>query len=88
MNRQIEVIVINQNGWWSAICKPLNISGFGDTEQEALRAFERALFSNISARIKVAQMSQSDPVPVQTTSGGQVMRRIVLGGMQASLAGA
>lgn len=86
MKRQIEVIVVNQNGWWSAICKPLNISGFGDSEQEALRAFERALFSNITARIKVAQMSQPDPEGASTKNGGKVMRRISLGGMHASLA--
>lgn len=78
MKHQIEVVVVNQNGWWSAICKQLEISGFGDSEQEALRAFQRALVSNISARITAATASEPSSEKEQTGSGGTVMRRIRL----------
>jgi hypothetical protein len=78
MNTQIEVVVVNQNGWWSAICKQLEISGFGESEQDALRAFQRALISNISARISAATSPTASVICEPTSAGGTVMRRIQL----------
>lgn len=78
MNHQIEVVVVNQNGWWSAICKQLGISGFGESEQDALRAFQRALVSNITARISAATSPTASVIFEPTSAGGTVMRRIQL----------
>jgi len=87
MARPIEVVVVHQNGWWSAICKDLEISGFGVSEQEALEALKGSLFSNISARIKAAEGASVQEMSETTVNGGQVVRRFPLAASRvASLA--
>lgn len=51
MSKPIEAVVINQNGWWSVVCREMDVSGFGASEPEALAAFQTALFSTLAARI-------------------------------------
>ncbi len=58
----IEVLVISQNGWWSVICKSLEISGFGESEEAAKLAFERSLSSTMLARFR-ASCSQATEIP-------------------------
>jgi len=49
--RAIEVVVMNRSGFFVAVCKELEISGFGETPEDALTSFQKALVSTVSARI-------------------------------------
>jgi hypothetical protein len=48
----LDVLIICQNGWWSAICPQLEISGFGETEEEAKLAFERSFTSTMLSKLR------------------------------------
>lgn len=60
MSKTIDILVINQNDWWSVICKELKISGFGESEEDAILAFERSLASTLAARLRVAVEIKED----------------------------
>jgi hypothetical protein len=75
----INAVVVNQNGWWSVFCKELDISGFGDTENAAIEAFQRSLNSTIEARLRTP-VPASDPTRTDAKSGGpKSVRRSGLG---------
>lgn len=90
MKSSIDVIVVNQNGWWSVLCNELDVSGFGESEEAALAAFERALISTLTARLRSgvsraggSDESGDDILPLRGTLGprpssAQVVRRIPL----------
>ena len=60
-----EVMMICQNGWWTAVCAELQISGYGETEDEAKKAFERSFTSTMLTRLRA---SFSEPIEEETTS--------------------
>ncbi len=68
MTKPIELITINQNGWWTAICKDLGISGFGETEQDAVAAFRLSMISTISTRLHLAlELEQENVADAEPT---------------------
>jgi hypothetical protein len=54
----IDVVLMDQHGWWTAFCEKLGISGFGTSEDAALEAFKRSLISNQLAAPSLGELSQ------------------------------
>lgn len=50
MNKPYTIIVKNLDGWWSAVCKELCVSGFGPSEDEAINAVARSIRSTLTAQ--------------------------------------
>jgi hypothetical protein len=99
MNMTVNAVVVNQNGWWSVLCKELDISGFGDSKEAAIEAFERSLHSTVAARLR----SELTPPPAdrdekcsvstssrrgESSEPSKVVRIIPLLGRMPALAGA
>jgi len=51
MNKPYTIVVKNLDGWWSACCEELCVSGFGTSEQEAIDAVVRSIRSTLSAQV-------------------------------------
>lgn len=51
MNKPYTIQVRNLDGWWSAVCKELCVSGFGPTEEEAVKAVVRSMSSTLEAQV-------------------------------------
>jgi len=79
-----EVLVISQNGWWSVICKSLEISGFGETEEAARLAFERSFTSTMLAKFRasfsqaMAENPGADLPCMQKTRAGDIVHRATI----------
>ncbi len=83
-----DVLIICQNGWWSALCPQLEISGFGDTEEAAKQAFERSFTSTMLAKLRASFSDsvtediyrESEPELPQMRSGsaGQIKKRATM----------
>ena len=83
------VLVVQQNGWWSVISPELEISGFGDSEKAARAAFERSLLSTVMANFRGSLSEEPAPADdelpeVRRVLHGQVVRRarVMMGGHQ------
>ena len=50
MSKPYTIIVKNLDGWWSAVCKELCVSGFGPSEEEAIDAVARSVRSTLTAQ--------------------------------------
>lgn len=44
------IIVKNLDGWWSAVCKELCVSGFGPSESTAMESLARSMRSTLAAQ--------------------------------------
>jgi hypothetical protein len=44
------IIVKNLDGWWSAICKEICVSGFGPSEEKAIESLVLSMRSTLSAQ--------------------------------------
>lgn len=79
-----DVLIICQNGWWSAICPQLEISGFGESEDEAKKAFERSFTSTMLAKLRasftdsVIEDNPPDLPQLRITARGQIKKRAVM----------
>jgi hypothetical protein len=89
MNPSFEVIVFQQNGWWSVMSPELEISGFGDSEAAAKAAFERSLISTVMANLRGSlseepQQAGEDLPEVARVLAGQLVRRtrVMMGGQR------
>lgn len=51
MNKPYTIIVKNLDGWFSAYCKELCVSGFGASEQEAIDGVVRSIRSTLTAQV-------------------------------------
>jgi hypothetical protein len=81
----LDVLIICQNGWWSAICPQLEISGFGDTEEEAKRAFERSFTSTMLSKLRdsfsdldILSDSNKDNPELGMSTRGQIKKRATM----------
>lgn len=82
----LDVLIICQNGWWSAICPQLEISGYGETEDAAKRAFERSFTSLMLAKLRASFLaptmenaSDEPELPqMDRTRRGQVTKRATM----------
>ena len=45
----------SMDSWWSAVCPELCVSGFGNSEQEAVAAVQRAMRTTLAAQAKVGK---------------------------------
>lgn len=75
--RTVEVVVMNRGGWFVAACKELEISGFGETQKEALESFQKALLSTVTARLEAAvydaeKHERDDDLPARYPLGAPV----------------
>ncbi len=50
MQKPFKIIVKNLDGWWSAVCPQLCVSGFGKSEKAAIESVVRAMCSTLSAQ--------------------------------------
>jgi hypothetical protein len=50
MSKPYTIIVKNLDGWWSAVCPQLCVSGFGNSEKEAINALIRSMQSTLEAQ--------------------------------------
>lgn len=50
MNKPYTIEVRNLDGWWSAICRELCVSGFGPSEKEAISSLIRSMRSTLMAQ--------------------------------------
>lgn len=50
MQKPYKIILKNLDGWHSAVCPQLCVSGFGKTEKEAIDSVVRAMRSTLSAQ--------------------------------------
>lgn len=79
-----DVLIICQNGWWSAICPQLEISGFGESEDEAKKAFERSFTSIMLAKLRasftdsVTEENLPELPELRLTTRGQIKKRAVM----------
>lgn len=83
-----DVLIICQNGWWSAICPQLEISGYGETEEEAKKAFERSFTSTMLAKLRASfsdSVDEADRPPTEPElpefripARGQIKKRAVM----------
>lgn len=48
MKKPYKVIVKNLDGWWSAVCPELAVSGFGRSKTEAIQAVVRSMQSTLT----------------------------------------
>lgn len=98
MNMTVNAVVVNQNGWWSVLCKELDISGFGESEEAAIEAFERSLHSTVAARLRTelvpSRVQGEEKHSVSTglmergiSEASKVVRTIPLLGRMPALAG-
>lgn len=52
MSKPYTIVVKNLDGWWSAVCPELCVSGFGNSKQEAIEALARSIQSTLKAQAK------------------------------------
>lgn len=91
MNPSFNVLVVQQNGWWSVLSPELDISGFGETETAAKEAFERSLLSTVMANLR-GSLSESASEPIEghldfkPSQPGQVVRktRVSMGAVRSA----
>lgn len=83
----LDVLIICQNGWWSALCPQLEISGFGETEEEAKLAFERSFTSTMLSKLRdsfseLAIVAGADSEPelpeLRMATRGQITKRATM----------
>jgi hypothetical protein len=43
----INILLVCQNGWWTAVSKKLGIGGSGESEAAAIKAFKRSWLSHL-----------------------------------------
>lgn len=60
MNKPYTIKVKNLDGWWSAFCAELHVSGFGGSKQEAIDAVVRSIRSTLSAQVSSLNRSRSN----------------------------
>lgn len=68
MNKPYTIVVKNLDGWWSAVCTELNVSGFGPTQDEAVKSVARSIRSTLAAQ---ASMLQRDDSQIHTVADVQ-----------------
>ena len=59
MNKPYTIIVKNLDGWWSAVCKELCVSGFGPSEEEAINSVVRSIRSTLTAQAALLKRNLS-----------------------------
>lgn len=50
MPKRYTITVKNLDGWWSAVCDDLCVSGFGETRDAAITAVTRSIISTLNAQ--------------------------------------
>lgn len=50
------VVVKNLDGWWSAVCPELGVSGFGHSRDEAISAVARSMQSTLAAHAEALKI--------------------------------
>lgn len=60
MNKPFTIIVKNLDGWWSAVCKELCVSGFGTTEQAAIESVATSIRSTLSAQASLLKRDRGN----------------------------
>ena len=52
MRKSYTIKVKNLDGWWSAVCDELCVSGFGATREAAITAITRSMVSTLNAQAR------------------------------------
>ena len=50
MKKPYTLVVKNMDGWWSAVCPELLVSGFGPSKEEAILSVARSMESKLKAQ--------------------------------------
>jgi hypothetical protein len=58
MSKPYQIVVKNLDGWYSAMCPQLCVSGFGSSRDEAIEALARSMGSTLEAQ---ASSIKKDP---------------------------
>lgn len=60
MNKPYTIIVKNLDGWWSACCPQLHVSGFGASKQQAINSVVTSIRSTLSAQVSSLREDQKN----------------------------
>lgn len=65
MNKPYTIIVKNLDGWWSAFCPQLDVSGFGASKDEAVEAVRVSMHSALVVRAHAIEADVSPLAELQ-----------------------